>query len=338
MIKVGIVGAGFMGEMHTNCHINAKGGKLVAVCDVRKDNAEKLAAMANASVYTDYDKMLAEADIDMVDVCLPTHMHCEATVNAAKAGKHVLCEKPIALTTKDADKMIAACAKAKVQFMVAQVIRFWPEYQLLKGYVDSGKLGKLRSLQMKRLSPPATWSWKDWLNDPKLSGGALIDLHIHDADFARYLLGDPVKVDSVGTGKKGAWQHIFTNYTYKGVAVHAEGGWDYPSTFPFCMAYRAIFEEGTLDFDITRAGDQKPTVVLYPLKGKPKYPKPPKAKVKGQAGGGNISELGGYGNEIQYFLDCLNKGQAPTITTAKDARDSLALVLKELKSADAKVK
>jgi len=334
MIKVGIVGAGFMGEMHANCHNAAKGGKLVAVCDVRKGNATKLAEMAKAEVYTDYDKMLAESGVDMVDICLPTHMHCDATVKAAKAGKHVLCEKPIALTTKDADKMIAACKKAGVQFMIAQVIRFWPEYQLLKQYVDSKKLGKLKSLQMKRLSPPAGWSWKNWLNDPKLSGGALIDLHIHDTDFARYLLGDPASVDSIGTGKKGAWQHIWTNYAYKGVAVHAEGGWDFPPTYPFCMAYRAIFEEGTLDFDITR----QPTTMLYPVTGKPKALKPPAAKVKGSAGGGNVSDLGGYGNEIQYFLDCLNKGQAPTVTTAKDARDSLALVLKELKSADAKVK
>ncbi len=334
MIKVGLVGAGFMGEMHANCHIAAKGGKLAAVCDVRKENAKKLADLAKAEVFTDYDKMLAEADIDMVDVCLPTNMHADAVVKAAKAGKHVLCEKPIALTLKDADRMIAACEKAGVQFMVAQVIRFWPEYQLLKKYFDSGELGKLRSLQMKRLSPPATWSWKNWLNDPKLSGSALIDLHIHDADFARYLLGDPIKLDSVGTGKKGAWSHIWTNYAYKGVAVHAEGGWDFPSDYPFCMAYRAIFEKGTLDFDCTRT----PTVTLYTGTGKPKHPKPPKPRIKGKAGSGNIADLGGYGNEIQYFLDCLNKGEAPAVTTAKDARDSLALVLKELKSADAKAK
>lgn len=332
MIKVGLIGAGFMGEMHANCHVAAKGGKLVAVSDVRKEHAEKLATMAKAAAYTDAEKMLAEADIDMVDICLPTTMHCEWTVKAAKAGKHVLCEKPIALTLADADKMIKACEKAGVQFMVAQVIRFWPEYQLLKEYFDSKKLGKLLSLQMKRLSPPATWSWKDWLNDPKQSGAALIDLHIHDADFARSLLGDPISVDAVGSGKKGAWNHIFTNYTYKDIAVHAEGGWDYPSTYPFSMAYRAIFEEGTVDFDCART----PALTVYPLKGKPKNPKPPAPKIKGSAGGGNVSDLGGYGNEIQYFLDCLNKGEAPTITTAKDARDSLALVLKELKSADSK--
>ena len=333
MVKVGLIGAGFMGEMHANCHIAAKGGKLVAVSDVREENAQKLADLAKAAVYTDADKMLAEADIDMVDICLPTSMHCKWTVKAAQAGKHVLCEKPIALTVAQADKMIAACRKARVQFMVGQVIRFWPEYQLLKDYLDRKKLGKLRSLQLKRLSPPATWSWKNWLNNPKLSGAALIDLHIHDTDFARCMLGDPVSVDSVGTGRKGAWNHIFTNYAYKGVAVHAEGGWDYPTTFPFCMAYRAIFEQGTLDFDCTRT----PTLTLYPVDGSPSHPEPPAPKIKGEAGGGNISELGGYGNEIQYFLDCLNKGHKPTITTAKDARDSLALVMQELKSADSKV-
>ena len=335
MIKVGLIGAGFMGQMHSSCHMAVRGAKLAAVADIQEANAAALAEPAGAAVYTDVDRMLAEADIDMVDICLPTSMHCDATVRAAKAGKHVLCEKPIALKVSEADKMIRACDKAGVQFMVAQVIRFWPEYQLLKEYFDSGKLGKLRSLQMKRLSPPATWSWKDWLNDPKLSGGALIDLHIHDTDFVRYLLGEPKRVDSVGSGTRGAWNHIFTNYAYDGVAVSAEGGWDFPSTIPFCMAYRALFEDGLLDFDISR----DPALILYPAKGKPKHPKPPKAKVKTKAdAGGNISDLAGYGNEILYFIDCLNRGESPKITTAQDARDSLALVLKELRSADAKLK
>jgi predicted dehydrogenase len=187
---------------------------------------------------------------------------------------------------------------------------------------------------MKRVGSRPGWSWQSWLLDPRRSGGVLIDLHIHDTDFVRYLLGDPLKVDSVGSGRKGAWNHIWTRYQYKNVTVHAEAGWDMPPAYGFCMAYRAVFERGMLDYDSGRT----PALTLYPARGKARHPKPPAPRVRGRAGGGNVADLGGYGNEIQYFVDCLSKGREPAVTTARDARDSLALVLKEVRSADAKAK
>ena len=330
-IRVGVVGTGFMGGMHTNCYAAAAGAQLVAVSDVRRELAEQLAKPSKAAVYTDAEKMFAEAGLDMVDICLPTHLHCEYVVKAAKAGLHVLCEKPIATSVAEANKMITATKKAGVQFMIAQVIRFWPEYMLLKKYADEGTLGKLISLQMARVSPRPTWSWKNWLQDAKLSGGALIDLHIHDADFARYLLGEPLAIQVSGTKRRGCWDHIFVNYIYKNAVAQAEGAWDFPAQFPFCMSYRALFEKGTLDYNCNNS----PSLMLYPADGgKPKAIRPPKARVGTTASGGNISDLGGYYNEIKYFIDCLRKGEKPTITTPEDARDSLALAIKELKAAE----
>lgn len=334
-IKVGVVGAGFMGGMHTNCYVAAAGAELVAVCDVRQEAAEKLATPHKAKAFTDADKMFAEAGLDMVDICLPTNMHCDYVVRAAKAKLHVLCEKPIATSVPEANKMIAATKKAGVQFMIAQVIRFWPEYMVLKQYVAEGKLGKLLSLQMTRISPRPTWSWQNWLQDAKLSGGALVDLHIHDADFARYLMGDPLSIQVAGSGRQGCWDHIFVNYIYRDAVAQAEGGWDFPAQFPFCMSYRAILEEGTLDYSCRN----NPTLTLYPADGGKGQPvELPKPVVGAAASGGNISDLGGYYNEIKYFLDCLLKGEKPTITTPEDARDSLALVLKELKAAEKSLK
>jgi len=334
-IKVGVVGGGFMGGMHTNCYAAAAGAELVAVCDVREDLAVELAKPHKAAVYTNAEKMFADAGLDMVDVCLPTNMHCEFVVKAAKAGLNVLCEKPIATSVAEANKMIAATKKAGVQFMVAQVIRFWPEYMILKRYVDEKKLGGLLNLQMTRVSPRPTWSWKNWLQDQKLSGGALIDLHIHDADFVRYLMGDPVAIQAAGTYSKGRWDHIFVNYVCKKGVAQAEGGWGFPAQFPFCMKYTALFEKGTLDYNCNNS----PALMLYPADGgKPKAIKPPKPKVGAAAAGGNISDLGGYYNEIKYFIDCLRKGEKPTITTPEDARDSLALVVKELKAAERSLK
>ena len=330
MVNVGIIGAGFMGHMHGNCYANVPDARLVAVADIRAKLAREIADPQGADVVRDASKLIARDDIDIVDICLPTFMHAEWAIKAMKAGKNCLCEKPMALKVADAKKMVAAAKKAKVKFMVAHVIRFWPEYQVLKDYHDKKKLGKLLAFSMTRVSPNPTWSWKNWLNTPPKSGAALVDLHVHDADFVRYLLGEPMGVQAQGTQKKGGWDYIFAQYRYPNMAVSAEGGWNMPPEFPFSMAYRAIFEQGTLDFSTANS----PTLALYPSKGGVKYPALPKPEVKAAASGGNISDLGGYFNEIKYFVDCVVRNRMPKVVTPEDACATVALIEKELKSAN----
>jgi len=331
MIKIGLAGAGFIGQMHSACYAATRGVKLVAVADVRRNLAEELAKEHRAAVYTDAGKMFTEAGLHVADICLPTNLHCEFVVKAARAGLHVLCEKPIATTIAEANRMIRAAKKASVQFMIAQVIRFWPEYMVLKQYVDEGELGKLISLQMTRLTPRPTWTWKNWVMNPKLSGGVLTEFHIHDADFVRYLLGEPRAIQISGIKRRGVWDHIFVNYIYKNVVAQAEGGWDFPQKFPFCMSFRALFERGILEYN----SNATPTLKCYPADGgKPRAVRPPKARVGSITSVGNISDLGGYYNEIKYFVDCLRKGQSPAVTTPEDARESLGLVLQELRAAE----
>ncbi|MEI7905456.1 MAG: Gfo/Idh/MocA family oxidoreductase, partial [Candidatus Firestonebacteria bacterium] len=155
MPKVGIVGSGFIGGVHYGSHSKLKDSEVIAFCDIDINKARKTvkgeSTGGNLSVektkpvsfdpeaiqfYDNYDKMLANKEIEVIDVCLPTYMHKDAVVKAAKAGKHILCEKPMALDLKEADEMIAAVKKAKVKFMVAHVIRFWPEYEVLKELSD----------------------------------------------------------------------------------------------------------------------------------------------------------------------------------------------------------
>jgi predicted dehydrogenase len=329
MIKIGIVGAGFIGNIHSGVYQCLPDVKVVSVCDIRSEKAEALAGKFNAKKFTDFKTMLKDSELDMVDVCLPTFMHKEYAIKAANAGCNVLCEKPMALNLKEAGQMIKACKKNKIKFMVAHCIRFWPEYQYLYDVVKNGEFGELRTIAMSRLSPTPIWSWRNWVLDAPKSGLATLDLHIHDTDYLLYLLGKPQSVSSAGRREKRGWSHVYSVFRYKNnVSAFIEGGWDYPENFPFQMAYRARFEKAAVVFNSTAT----PSVSVYQVGKKTRYPKIKAPDVGKLDAGGNISVLGGYYNEIRYFIDCLKKNKAPKIVTPEDARDSLALVLQEIKS------
>ncbi|MEK6647465.1 MAG: Gfo/Idh/MocA family oxidoreductase [Candidatus Firestonebacteria bacterium] len=332
MLKVGLVGAGFMGQMHTNCYANLPEVKLVGIADKDEKKAAKLAGQVGAKSYSDFDEMLKKADIDMVDVCLPTYMHKDYVIRSARAGMDVLCEKPMAMNLKEASAMQKAVKKAKVKFMVAHCIRFWPEYMYLKEFIDKKKLGGIKSIYLSRLSPTPTWTWKNWILNPKLSGGASLDLHIHDTDYILYLFGKPQSVFSTGTKDYRGWSHIWTSYKYSDVTVVTEGGWDMPAKFPFNMCFRVVFEKGVVDFGLA----PKPYFQIYESKKAPYSPKIPAPKINGVQAKGNISSLGGYFNEIKYFTDCVLMGKTPRIVTPEDAAMSLKIIMAEMKSAQTK--
>ena len=225
MVKVGVVGAGFMGKMHIACYGVLPDVQLVGVADVEAEKAKEIVKGKQIEVFPSLEELLKE-EIDIVDICLPTYLHKEAVVRAARAKKNILCEKPMALNIEDANEMISETKKAGVKFMVAQTIRFWPEYIRLKEIFDNGSLGKLKSLVCRRLSPIPTWSWQNWLMDPEKSGSALVDLHIHDTDFIFYLLGKPKAIYSQSNKTEIGHSHIISFFEYPEKIVMAEGGWD----------------------------------------------------------------------------------------------------------------
>jgi len=329
MVRVTIIGAGFMGSMHAQVYQNLPNAELIAIVDVDLEKAEKLAKKYAARAYSQIKDILVRDDIDAVDICLPTFLHPRYTIEAAKAGKHIFCEKPIALNLKDADKMIEEVEKKGVKLMVGHVLRFWPEYVKIKKIQESGKLGKPYFISCTRLSPTPTWAWQGWLTDVKRSGGALVDLHIHDVDFLLYLLGKPVSVYSKAPGASPSYNHVFTVLNFpQGIVGVAEGGWDMPGSFPFTMSLVGLFEKGAVEFN----NRYERTLAIYPEDKEPEYPEikiqPPTATdIEG-----NIAELGGYFSELKYFIDCLEKGEHPDIAGGKVARDALEVVLLAKKS------
>ncbi|HNQ34950.1 MAG TPA: Gfo/Idh/MocA family oxidoreductase [bacterium] len=325
MIKVALVGAGFMGGMHSACYQAVEGAELAWVVDTDADRAAKLAGRHEARPTVDLDEALADPAVSLVDVCLPTDQHPENVIRACRAGKNVICEKPIALTLAEADRMIAAARENRVRFMVAMVIRFWPAYQRLTEIYRSGELGKLQALTLQRVSSLPTWTWKDWILDRKRSGGAVLDMHIHDTDFAYHLLGLPRQIES----RLAPTNHgfIYSVFSYPGTTVMIEGGWHEARSCPFFSAYEAVFEKGVVSYDTRLVPDF--TIYREDRKENPVLP----SRKGGGDSGGNISDLGGYYNEIAYLIDCLERGREPELASAQSARESLALLLQELEQA-----
>jgi len=240
---------------------------------------------------------------DMVDICLPTYMHCEYTLEGRQGGLNVVCEKPMSHKLAEAKKMVTAVRKANIKFMCAHVIRFWPEYILLKEYVARRSWASC-SPSLCIASAQADVDVGELDCEGRLSGGALADLHVHDADFVRYLCGEPKGVDTVATKHKGdGLDYVFTNYYYRTWPSARKRGWNLPSSFGFFMAYRAVFEKGSLEFDML------PETHNHPLHGRwqVSIPSPAAPRCGRSDGRRHISSLGGYYNELKYFVECVEK-------------------------------
>jgi predicted dehydrogenase len=321
-----------MGEMHAQVYQALPNVELSAVVDLRKDvTTEKLKALGlNIPVYTTLTELLASCEVHAIDICSPTGQHIELAIEAAQAGKHLFIEKPLAFDFDGCVQIESAIREAGVFAQVGHCIRFWPEYQALKEIIESRQIGTLKSLSLTRRSArPGGGNPEHWVNQEKLSGGAAFDMHVHDTDFVLHLFGLPQSVfSSTSQGMSGP-DHIFTHYAYKDIVVHAEGGWDYPQQYAFHMGFEAVFENGSLTFD----SNTEPSLVLA-KKGQSTEPIiVEQPGPKDSFSSGNISALGGYFNELEYFTNCLHANKAPEIATVEQAGESVRVLCAELKSA-----
>ncbi|MBN1256452.1 MAG: Gfo/Idh/MocA family oxidoreductase, partial [Planctomycetes bacterium] len=233
-------------------------------------------------------------------------------------GKHVICEKPLARTSQEAKKMVAAATKARRQLFVGHCIRFWPMYSAAAEIIKSKQYGKVISAVFRRLSmtpKTPTWSWQNWLLDQKKSGSCAFDMHIHDADFILFALGKPKSVSSHTASKfKGCMDHIITAYDFgRDKLVVAEGGWEYAPGFGFEMSFNVAMEKATM------VGAPDCSLTIHPLKGMSK-------KLK-------LSQADGYELELKHFIDCIAKKKTSKIISPKAAMDSVKLLEAEVKSA-----
>ena len=323
MIKVGLIGCGFMGNMHANCYKNMEGVTLAAVADLRREQAEALAD--GAKIYADGMDLIQNADVDVIDICLPTYLHAEYAMAAMDKVGYMFVEKPVALTVAEAEAMMQKAKTTGCRVQVGQVIRFWDEYVALRQIVEENRYGKVVNANFRRISPRPDWGWEDWLLDATRSGGAAQDLHIHDTDFVLSLFGAPQHFFSVKNtlGEKNSY--INTLMQYGDFAVSVEGTWDLPGNHPFEATFRVVFEKATVE----NAGGK---FLAYTADGVEEI-KIEKREISGGYTGGNISDLGGYYNELVYFTDRIKRGEEIEKATLADASASLAFVLGEIANA-----
>ena len=322
MLKVGLIGCGFMGAMHANCYKNLPGVTLAAVADIRRDKAEALAGGTDAVIYADGMELIENAELDVIDICLPTYLHARYALAAMDKVGYLFVEKPLALTVAEGEEMLKKSEATGTRVQVGQVIRFWDEYVALRDIVKSGKYGKVVNANFRRISPRPDWGWEDWLLDETRSGGAAQDLHIHDIDFVLSLFGEPKSFFSIKNSLGEVNSYVNTVLAYDGFPVSVEGTWDLPGSYPFTATFRVVFEGATIE----NAGGK---FMCYTASGAQEITIEKKALAASNAGG-NISDLGGYYNELLYFTERAAKGLPIEEATVADALASLAFVKKEI--------
>jgi len=248
-MKIGIVGAGFMGTTHAAGWAETP-ATIAGFTAETSHEANALAKHYHAKVYATLQDMLP--NVDVVDICSPTHLHHEMALMAAAAGKHIICEKPLARTTKQAQRIVSACRKANVQLLVAHVVRFFPEYALAHSAVLEGQIGKPGVIRLHRGSYRPKKPAGNWFLDEVKSGGILMDLMIHDYDYARWVAGE---VETV-SARRVTQLHPDAPVDYglvilshrSGTLSHIAGAWAYPPP-TFRTHLEIAGDRGLIEFD-----------------------------------------------------------------------------------------
>ena len=296
MLKTALVGVGGISGAHIPCWQGMEDTELVALCDIRPEQMEKY---DNLRKYTDFDEMLENEEIDILDICLPTYLHADFAVKALEKGINVICEKPISLKKEDAERVYSAARRNNVKFMVAQVLRFWPEYAYAKELFDSKKYGNLLSGSMSRIGVRPKWSWDGWMMDENRSGLVPFDLHIHDLDYMVYAFGAPQKVTRFRS-RRPEQDYINATYDFGGFFINSEAAW-YDSPYPFTAGFRFQFEKAVVAYENGK-------LTVYEQEGKIfEF----SAESEQDTGDINLPKSDAYANEIRYFTDCVINGSEP---------------------------
>ncbi|MFD2044664.1 Gfo/Idh/MocA family protein [Ornithinibacillus salinisoli] len=306
MERVALVGLGFIGKMHLEAYRHIPNAKVTAIC-TRSGRNDEIASLFDGSFVSDYDDLLDREDIDVVDICVPTFLHEEYITKAVKAGKHIICEKPLTLTLEATKRILQLVKKSGVRLFVGHVLRFWPEYQTFKAYSETDKLKHIEMIHAERLGQLPTWG--EWFQHPEKSGGALFDLHIHDIDFVYYLLGEVDRVYAVGSQNEyGAWKHIMTTLIFKNQArAFVEASQDMPVGYPFTMSFRAQESNRALEFqlkageNIEHVGDRQ---FVY-------YEGDQMSEV-------DVVQADAFQEELAYFINCIEHDQVNHIIPLDD--------------------
>lgn len=316
-IKVAIIGAGSISHLHTNSYKKLDNVEVYAVCDINKDRAEKYAKQYNIPhVFTDYNEMLKLEEIDAVSVTTWNNGHAPASIAALKAGKNVLCEKPLAMNAKEAQEMVDTAKETGKLLMVGFVRRFGENAKMLKESVENGELGNIYYAKtgcIRRWGNPG-----GWFSDKERSGGGpVIDLGVHMIDLIRFLTGKPKAVSVTAStfnmvgmkpGMKGISKYYSADYSeHNDVEDGATAliKFDNGLTLFFETSWVMHVKQDELYLSLfgDRAGAQmEPSIEFYEERNK--Y----FTNVAPLVNGANYSFEHNFNEEIKHFVDCVENG------------------------------
>jgi UDP-N-acetylglucosamine 3-dehydrogenase len=309
-MRVGLVGAGFMGGVHLDACAGIPDVDVVGVADTRIEAAVAGAEMVGARPYASYEELVAAEDVEVVDVCLPTAFHRDLAVRAAGEGRHVILEKPIARTMKDAREIVEAFSGDGPHLFVGHVVRFFPEYLGIKEKIDAGDLGTVGVVRTSRRSP-FLLGWNDWYADWRVSGGVLLDLVIHDFDFLRWTFGEVQRVYARGIlGREyNRLDYVLATLRFEsGAIAHVEGHWGYPG--PFNYSIEVAGSSALLTVDSTEPATLQLIGEATAHDGVPDL----------------ASGKSPYEMELEHFIHCIATGEEPVVQ-AHDACEALRIGL-----------
>lgn len=325
-INIGIIGAGAIAQRgHVPEFLSINGVRIEAIADCDKDKAALVAQKVGITrVFADYQDLLSLEDLDAVSVCTPNYLHAPITIAACDAGKHVLCEKPMATTLSDAQRMIDAAKKNHVVLMIEQAKRFTPPGEVAKSLLQLGVVGDILAVRSKyghwgahTWSPTGSW----FFEKAKSGGGALIDLGIHVADLINwYTEGMQVEtvVEMISSAANKQWEMedyaVGTLLYSSGAMANLEVSW---CTTPPFEGTEIIGTKGTLFI-----GYPNMPPVVFQGSGEFNGEFVPKIPVEGK-----------YGSPFRHFVSCIREGKTP-LTSGEVGRDALRIVTAIRESAE----
>jgi len=330
MLNCVLIGAGYIAQNHLAALLANKDVKVVGVVCRGADHAATIIEKVGPDCkhYTKLEDACAATKVDFVDICVPTNLHEEYTVKAAELGCHVLCEKPVTFTVESFDRMVEACKKAGVKFMVAQVVRFMGEPVKIHNLIKEGKLGDIHFFYEKRLCQHPAWS--TWHRNNDVSGGGLYDLNIHDIDNLYWDFGMPKTVYATGwKSPTGCWNHVATTLTWaNGAKAVCETSLEMTGNFPFSVEIRGTGDKGTLQYSLSAGANINDSGVDQKFAW---YPAGSEACEVVTA-----DEMDGFGGEVNSFVDAIINNKEVEIPAA-EVRDVLRIIIATKKSLEENV-
>lgn len=332
VIKVGLIGLGGVGRIHFDCWRKCPDAKLVAISarDPKKlagewggqdfnlgTQAAQHVDLSDVTRYGSYDDLIGNADVDVVDICLPTPLHAPVAIAALRAGRHVLCEKPMSLSLDECAAMERAAAESGRHLMIAHCLRYWSQYAKAKEILASGEYGRAVYASFHRTSGAPVWGGSGWFMRAEESGGVL-DMHIHDIDAALWWFGPPAKIVAAGHVHEGLPLTVDARWHYdSGPLVHLHSAWDLNGG-AFRHAFKLVLEKASLCHDLAIENG-----ALQLIAG-------------GKTTRVDVQEVNAHQAEINDFAARINRGEATTRISPAESRAAVEIGLEELRQITAR--